>query len=572
MPDFDTVMKTDKEKLIIYQAFPRLLTNDNATCAKAGTFEQNGCGKLEDISTTLLNSIKDLGINALWLTGVIEHATKTAFPEAGIPADNPYVVKGEAGSPYAIKDYYDVAPALAKDPAKRREEFRNLVERTHKAGLKLIIDFVPNHTARQYHSDCAPEGTEDFGANDDSTYFFRPENNYYYITNQRFSPSIPLGEGDAEYIEFPAKATGNDCFNAFPSATDWFETVKLNYGHDYGDGSEHFEPVPSTWQKMVRILKHWASLGVDGFRCDMVFMVPLPFWHWAIAEVKREYPEVFFIGEIYDIGLYRPFIDYGDFDYLYDKVGLYDTLVGIETMNYSTARLTGCWQAVEGLGGKMLNFLENHDEVRYASDAYGRTPATVLPALVVSSMFSTGPFMLYYGQELGERGEEDEGYAGHNHRTTIFDYWSLATLRRWNNSGIWDDEALTKQERWLRGIYRKVLRLCNEAEAVREGAFFDLMYVNLSHAGFDPHREFAFLRHTQKQKLLILANFGDGDRVSEVVIPKAAFDAAGLPEGSVKATDLITGETQRIELLPDRGTKVAVKRRSAVVLELMIPE
>lgn len=564
--------KKEKEKLIIYQAFPRILTNNNATCAIGGTYKQNGSGKLAEISTRLLDSLKDLGVNALWLTGVIEHATKTAFPEAGVPADNPYVVKGEAGSPYAIKDYYDVAPALAVDPEKRREEFGELVARVHESGLKLILDFVPNHTARQYHSDCAPEGATDFGANDDSTWYFRSENNYYYITNQQFSPSIPLGDGDDAYIEFPAKATGNDCFNAFPSATDWFETVKLNYGHDYGDGSDHFEPIPSTWRMMVDILKHWASLGVDGFRCDMVFMVPLAFWHWAIAEVKRDYPEVFFIGEIYDIGLYRPFVDYGGFDYLYDKVGLYDTLVGIETMNYSTARLTGCWQAVEGLGARMLNFLENHDEVRYASDVYGQTPATVIPALVVSSMFSTGPFMIYYGQELGERGEEDEGYAGHNHRTTIFDYWSLATLRRWNNEGKWDEQALSQQERWLRRVYRKVLRLCNEAEAIRKGAFFDLMYVNLSNPGFDPHREFAFLRHTEKQKLLILANFSDSDRVSEIVIPQAAFEAAGLPTGNVKATDLLTGEPQQLELQPDQGTKVAVKRRCAVVLELMIRE
>ena len=218
----NAMKKKEKEKLIIYQAFPRILTNNNATCAIGGTYKQNGSGKLAEISTRLLDSLKDLGVNALWLTGVIEHATKTAFPEAGVPADNPYVVKGEAGSPYAIKDYYDVAPALAVDPEKRREEFGELVARVHESGLKLILDFVPNHTARQYHSDCAPEGATDFGANDDSTWYFRSENNYYYITNQQFSPSIPLGDGDDAYIEFPAKATGNDCFNAFPSATDWF--------------------------------------------------------------------------------------------------------------------------------------------------------------------------------------------------------------------------------------------------------------------------------------------------------------------------------------------------------------
>lgn len=306
--------KPHNQKLIIYQIFPRIFTNRCAAPKPDGSYEENGSGKFNDYDDVLLDSLADLGVNCLWMTGVIEHATKTRF--AGIPHQNPNVVKGEAGSPYAICDYYDVDPALSESETERMREFEDFVKRVHGKNLKVIIDFVPNHTARQYKSDCAPDGVTDFGSSDDITKFFSPGNNYYYIPNQQFSPDFPINVSGESYVEFPAKATGNDCFNAFCSRFDWYETVKLNYGHDYWDHSDHFEPIPDTWLKMRDILLYWCSKGVDGFRCDMVFMVPLPFWHWVIPEVKHKFPSTIFIGEIYDVGLYRPFLDYGRFDYL----------------------------------------------------------------------------------------------------------------------------------------------------------------------------------------------------------------------------------------------------------------
>ncbi|MBQ2399784.1 MAG: alpha-amylase, partial [Muribaculaceae bacterium] len=423
----------NKEKLIIYQVFPRIFTNTCDTCVHNGTIEQNGVGKMNQIDSKVLKSIKELGVNCVWYTGIIEHATKTDYSKHGIRPDNHYVVKGNAGSPYAIKDYYDVSPDLAENIDNRIEEFEALVARTHKEGMKVLIDFVPNHTARQYHSDKKPSGIEDFGVSDNCDMFFSPQNNYYYITRQQFCPSIDLGEGADRYVEFPAKATGNDCFNAFCGEYDWYETVKLNYGKDYGDGTTHFDPIPNTWLKMLHILRYWAAKGVDGFRCDMVFMVPLEFWNWVIPNVKKDYPHVVFIGEIYDVNLYRPFLSYGCFDYLYDKVNLYDTLVGIQRHNVSAAQLTHSWQAVDGIGDRMLNFLENHDEVRFGSREYAENPLLVVPSLVVSSMINTGPMMIYYGQELGEQAKDNEGFAGDNNRTTIFDYWSLDTVRRWYN-------------------------------------------------------------------------------------------------------------------------------------------
>lgn len=519
----------------------------------------NGSGKMNDIDDKLLRSIRELGVNCIWYTGIIEHATKESFP--GIPADDPHVVKGQAGSPYAIKDYYDIAPEIATDIPGRMAEFKALVKRTHDAGMKVIIDFVPNHTARRYHSDVAVSGVEDFGVADDTTCFFAPDNNYYYLTNQRFQPHFPVGD----YSEFPAKATGNDAYTAFPGEYDWYETAKLNYGHDPGNGFQAVDPIPDTWLKMLHILRFWASKGIDGFRCDMVFMVPQVFWHWAVPLVKKDFPDILFIGEIYDVALYRPFLDYCSFDYLYDKVNMYDTLVGIQTHSWSAAKLTDCWQSLEGISHRMLNFLENHDEVRFGSKAYAGDPSLVLPSLVVSAMFNTGPFMIYFGQEIGESAEDNEGFAGYNNRTTIFDFWSYDSLRRWYDGGKCSDAGLTQKERWLRGLYSRILHLCNSEKAICEGSFFDLMYVNLHNPDFSPHSNFAFLRHYGEETLFIAVNFADTSCRLKVNIPESAFDMMNLPEGSGLCHELLTGKQMMKTLSSTEPFLTSVPANGAVI-------
>ncbi len=556
-------------KPVIYQLLPRLFTNSNPACVPGGTLAQNGSGKFNDITTTVLKEIKRLGVTHVWYTGIIEHATKTDYTAQGIvPADNPYVVKGEAGSPYAIKDYYDVDPDLAEDVSKRMEEFEALVARTHDAGMEVIIDFVPNHTARRYHSDVAPAGVEDFGQGDDTDMFFSPYNNYYYITRQLFAPSIDLGTGKKAYVEFPAKATGDDCFTAFPSANNWYETAKLNYGRDPYNGSGHYDPVPDTWYKMLNILRFWASKNVDAFRCDMAFMVPIEFWKWAIPNVKDRYPHVKFIAEIYDLGLYRDFINIAGFDYLYDKVNLYDTLRGIQCSNVSAAAITSCWQSIEGLQPMMLNFLENHDEQRFGSRFYAGDPAKVIPSLVVSSMIATGPMMIYMGQELGEQATDSEGFSGYDGRTTIFDYWSVGTLRRWYNGGNPDGSQLTPRERWLRAKYQQILTLCNTERPITEGRFYDLMYVNYQNPTLNPHRQYVFLRSCDEVTLLIAVNFASESCDLAVNIPRHAFEMLGIPEGTVTAHELLSGETDTKTLSFSEPFRTMIQPHDAVIWKM----
>ncbi len=554
-------------KPVIYQLLPRLFSNTCETCVPNGDIEQNGVGKLNDITPRVLKSIKDLGVTHVWYTGVIEHAHATDYSQYGFVRDNPYVVKGKAGSPYAISDYYDIDPDIAVDVPDRMEEFENLVKRTHDAGLKVIIDFVPNHVARRYHSDVKPSGIEDFGVNDDNTYFFSPKNDFYYIPRQKFSPSIYLGEGEAAYTEFPAKASGNDCFTAFPSQNDWYETVKLNYGVDYGDGSRHFEPIPPVWFKMLNVLRYWASKGIDGFRCDMAFMVPTEFWKWAIPNVREKYPEILFIAEIYDVGLYREFINVG-FDYLYDKVNLYDTLRGIQCYQVSAAQITNCWQAVDGIGDKMLNFLENHDEQRFASMQFAGNADLVTPSLIVSSTISTGPVMIYMGQELGEKAAEAEGFSGLDGRTTIFDYWSVPTLRRWYNEGKPGISKLTKQEKSLRKLYSTILNICNTESAISSGMFFDLMYVNYNNGKFNPHRQFAYLRGDEKATIVIAVNFDNIDVDVEINIPDLALKMLNIPEGEIEATELLTGEKAKKVLSSQIPFATKIPHNSAVMWKI----
>lgn len=534
--------KTDELKPVIYQLLPRLFTNYTSDPVPDGTIEQNGSGKLNLITSTVLKQIRELGATHVWYTGVIEHAHTPDYTKYGIPRHNSHVIKGKAGSPYAITDYYDIDPDLAVDVYRRIDEFEKLIARTHRAGLKVIIDFVPNHVAREYASDHLPAGVEDLGHGDNREMSFSPANNFYYITRQQFAPiGVDLGYGKDAYVEFPAKASGDDCFTAFPGKNNWYDTIKLNYGYDYGDHSRHYDPTPPTWLKMLNILRYWAAKSVDGFRCDMAHMVPVDFWRWAIPQVREVNPDIIFIAEIYDVGLYRKFIYTAGFDYLYDKVNLYDSLRAIETANHSAATLTSCWQTVDGIAPHMLNFLENHDEQRFASIQYAGDAARVIPSLVVSAMISTGPFMIYAGQELGEPAADAEGYSGHDGRTTIFDYWSIPTLRRWLNHGRCDGQ-LSDKEQWLRSMYRRILTLCNTERAIREGKFFDLMYVNYENPRLNPHRHFAFLRADGDELLVITVNFSDEEANVEINIPAHAFDYLDLRRGNVVATELLTGQ------------------------------
>ena len=547
-----TIINKKFMKPIIYQIFTRYFGNsgyskDNMSKPNVpnGTLLENGVGKFSNLTDKVLKSINDFGYTHVWLTGVIDHATSTDYSEIGLPATHPAVVKGKAGSPYAIRDYYNVAPDLADNPSTRLEEFKLLVDRIHKAGLKLIIDFVPNHVARNYHSISAPEGVEDLGAKDRTGWHFYIHNNFYYCVGESFSPQFDrMG-----YIEYPARATGNDCFTAHPTKNDWYETVKLNYGVDYcGGGVTHFNPHPNTWHKMKDILLYWAGLGVDGFRCDMAEMVPVEFWNWAIRHVKKEYPNLIFIAEIYKPNMYRDFISHGGFDYLYDKVSLYDTLRSVIEHKGPAESLTYAWQAVQDIKKHMLNFLENHDEQRIASTYFAGNPAlgdtNIAPyrgyaGMVVAALISQAPLMVYCGQEIGEKGMDSEGFSGFDGRTTIFDYWKVETICEMQ-SYFNGKKILNNYQQAICDKYRKLLQIA-QMPISTDGEMYDLIWLNQRNPQFDLFHTYAFIRHTEKQILLIVVNFSDNGITTGISLSKHLFDTIQTAEvKDIEAVDLFS--------------------------------
>ncbi|WP_243699330.1 alpha-amylase family protein [Natronoflexus pectinivorans] len=519
--------RMDKHRFVIYQLLPRLFGNTKSVNVPNGNIDQNGCGKFNDISKEALISIAGLGATHVWYTGVIEHATCSDFSKYGIAADSPDVVKGQAGSPYAIKDYYDVAPDLAVDVNNRMAEFENLITRTHAAGLKVIIDLVPNHVARNYNSDAAPKGIEPFGKKDNKKVSFAKDNNYYYLPGTTFKPPLQISN-EKPWKETPARATGNDCFSPTPSVNDWYETVKLNYGVDYpGDTQVDFEPEPDTWKKMLDIVLYWSQKGVDGFRCDMAGMVPVEFWRWMIGEVRSKFPEMLFIAEIYEADRYQDYIFKGGFDFLYDKVVLYDALRDVMEGKVPASGLTDCWQKTDGLHHFLLYFLENHDEQRLSSDFFMTVGHKAIPGMTVAATMFNNPLLIYFGQELGERGMDEEGFSGRDGRTTIFDYWSLKLIQNWRSNGDWTGADLPKAAAELRSFYQKLLTIIHQKPAFYKGRFYDLMWVN-RHESFCHDKIYAFMRYEGGHCFLILANFSDKQQSYKLKIPLDAMDTCGM--------------------------------------------
>lgn len=521
-------------KVSIYQVFTRLFGNKKTNVKVNGSRDENGLGKLNDFTDKALLEIKELGITHIWYTGIIEHARCEGYPEFNIPDGNPRIIKGRAGSPYAITDYYDINPDLAVNITKRIQEFDSLVERTHTAGMKVIIDFVPNHVARAYDSKIFPD--KSFGINDDSSKAFSVNNDLYYLPNK--SLVLPENSGtkipnksNVEYIENPAKVTGNDRFSSVVSIDDWYETVKLNYGVDVLNNNKIFVPIPPLWDKMVHILLYWAEKSVDGFRCDMVEMVPVEFWEYAIGKVKQKFPDIIFIAEVYNPTLYDSYLNSGGFDLLYDKVGLYDSLKDIIQDKKSTKAITKCWQALNGKDKQMLSFLENHDEQRIASRFFADDMFKAIPAFMVCATINNGAVMTYFGQEVGEAANGESGYSGDDGRTTIFDYYNVPEHQKWMNIGEFDGGKLSAEQKMLRDKYKAILNFSLNHKAISTGEFHDLMWANDFKGIKNQKKIYAYLRYSDNEKILIIVNFdSENSQQSVLKIPDQAFTQMNFKE------------------------------------------
>ena len=554
----------NNKKEVVYQVFTRLFGNKNTTNKPWGTIEENGVGKFNDFTETALQEIKDLGVTYVWYTGVPHHALIRDYSAIGISNDDPEVVKGRAGSPYAVKDYYNVNPDLAVNPANRLQEFEALITRTHKAGLKVIIDIVPNHIARKYEGKSNPVGVRDFGADDDTSVEYKRDNNFYYIPNTHFEipdTDKPLnGEKnpliDGKFAESPAKWTGNGSRMAKPDRNDWYETVKVNYGirpdgskdfpelpagFDTKSYQEHFDfwkgkDVPDSWDKFKDIALYWTAKGVDGFRFDMAEMVPYEFWSYMNSAIKVNNPDAFLLAEVYNPKEYRNYIHLGKMDYLYDKVETYDKLKDIIQGRSLPDGLSDIQNGMADIEHHMLHFLDNHDEQRLASPEFAGTPQKGKPLMVVSTTISTSPTMVYFGQEVGEVGNENAGF-GTNSRTSIFDYVGVPSHQRWMNGGKFDGGQLTKDEKELRDFYKKLLNFSLNSTALM-GKYQEIQTVNRQTTqGYDPGI-YAFTRCSDTEKLIVVTNFSWLTTSNfELKIPSDIIQKWNLNDGNYTITD-----------------------------------
>jgi glycosidase len=563
-------------KKIIYQVFTRLFGNTNTTNKPWGTIAENGVGKFSDFTAKALNEIKELGVTHIWYTGVPHHALINDYTAIGISNDHPDVVKGRAGSPYAVKDYYNVNPDLADNPANRLEEFKSLLERSHKSGLKVIIDIVPNHVARKYEGKTNPPEVSDFGSNDDKWLTYSVNNNFYYNPGESFSRPDwlhdykPLGEEynpsfNEKFMEIPAKWTGNGSRLSKPHFYDWYETVKLNYGispdgnkdfdclpegFDKKDYKEHFafwknKTVPDTWKKFRDIALYWIEIGVDGFRYDMAELVPVEFWSFMNSSVKNSNCEAFLLAEVYDPSQYRTYLHLGKMDYLYDKVGIYDSLKRIIQGNGSTDEISAIQYGLGDIEHQMVHFLENHDEQRIASPEFAGDAMRAKPAMVVSACLSTSPTMIYFGQEVGEPGAENAGFGSHS-RTSIFDYIGVPHHQRWVNNKKFDGGQLGQKEKDLRDFYKRLLSLTIKSSALM-GRYQEIHGHNRAYTPYYNHHVFSFVRYSGTEKLLIVCNFHPYDTFGfELGIPGDIIKDWGFADGNYNVTDQLYKNTTAI--------------------------
>jgi glycosidase len=563
-------VKTDKH--VVYQMMFHLWGNQNTQVKRHGSAAENGVTKFKDLSSKGLQALKKKGYSHLYTTGILEHATMEDFTAFGSPLDHPQVVKGRAGSPFAIKDYYDVNPFLADKPADRMQEFAAMLDRVHKADLKLVLDFVPNHLARAYSSDQKPAGVVDFGQNDNKDLSFSPTNNFYYLPGTQFTvptgvnPPVPV---TVPYIEIPAKVSGNNVFSAQPSIHDWFETVKLNYGVDLQHGNQtHFDPIPDTWLKMTDVLLYWTKKGVDGFRCDMAEMVPVEFWAYAIPKVKALNPEVVFIAEIYNPQEYRNYIFKGGFDYLYDKVGLYDGIRHImeKKTGATTADITRVWQNESGdFANHMLRFLENHDETRLNSPGFAASNFwSTIPGMVLTASMHDGPLMVYFGQEFGEKAQEIEGFNEADDRTTMFDFYRVDTHQRWLNGGKFDGGKLTAAEKEIDTFYTSLIAWINSSEVIQQGKFFDLQYAQ--NASYPKDKVYAYLRYTATGRNLIICNFDSINHDFTIEIPTLALDMMGVKSVTLKTyKNFVPPAAPAAQV---EGNRIQIPSNSAIIITI----
>ncbi len=501
--DADLIIKgEDNEKLVIKT--PRKLTkfskiNSNVviyelpvrTYLAKGAHEEN-TGKLSYLTIEVLKEIKELGVDYIWIAGILENANPKIV--------DPDVVKGDAGSFYAIYDNWDISSQVGN-----LDEFDALIERAHSIGLRVLIDFIPNHTARVHKTDVVCKEEIDFGKGENPNENFSLDNNFYYLgSNSTFVPpktSLPGVDGFFDMdifmpgiqFESPARVTGNNVLSALPQYHDWYETVKLNYGLNLFSDGKPFIGASKTWKQMLDVAIYWLNKGVDGFRVDVTHGVAVEFWYYFINEVRKVQPNAFFVAEAFEEDPIKStgFSLEKLFDAGFDSVlngpmywNLRRQALLSQNMNSSTYyHSPGSRKSILDNGYSFTHYMGNHDEVRLASSFFAPSLESRVDRAWLGLAYSIyaallpGNFLIHGGDEFQEEASLPGVFGGYDGRTSIFDFVYQPQTRTW---------LYEERPHWMinfREMYRRLFSLkkripFNIKHSTSNPTFIDLMKIN----------------------------------------------------------------------------------------------
>jgi glycosidase len=246
--------------------------------------------------------------------------------------------KGAFGSPYSISDYYAITPDYGT-----LDDLKRLVAEAHKRGMKVIMDIVANHTAW------------------DSVMMAHPE---FYKRDAKGKPLPPVPE--------------------------WSDVAGLDYGN------------PQLREYMIAMMKHWIKeCDVDGFRCDVAYMVPTDFWEQARAELQKEKPDIMLLAEASKPEL---LVKAFDIDYSWPLLA---TLNRVLVQGAPANEIRRSWEETRGenpQGALHMRITDDHDEPR-AVARFG-----IRGALAGSALMFTldGVPLLYNGMEVGDATESGD--------------------------------------------------------------------------------------------------------------------------------------------------------------------
>lgn len=329
---------------------------------------------LGKIPLSYWKDLKEMGYDVIWLMGVWQRSPQSTKVARSIPSlQKEYTAihgnwkdKDVSGSPYAIQDY-NVDPEIGSD-----KELKKLHSTLQKIGLRLVLDFVPNHVAL------------------DHAWTKENPNHFFQLNPDQIPP-------DSAHNFIQQKNTTWLAHGKDPYFDAWTDTLQINYFN------------PETRKAMIQILLQIASF-CDGVRCDMAMLIisrifqqtwgnfqglyaapDHEFWQEAISTVKKSHPDFIFIAEAYWNMEWE--LQQQGFDFTYDKT-LYDRLAhshAIDIRNHLLADLD--------YQNHSVRFLENHDEPRTLSTL----PFPQAKAAAVIAFCIPGMKLVFDGQKYGKK-------------------------------------------------------------------------------------------------------------------------------------------------------------------------